>query len=170
MQDPRLTAAYQDFLRRTQGLTGHPLKMRLLSIANRPDADPFTRSLAQQRLDLLKGEERIEAMQAELKELRRVPTDTRYPGQPNKQAELAQRREELAKEIEVARGRLILLAQDPMFDARKKAVATFNEAAKAAERTDALKARVEQRKQAAEDAELDAVADRVIAGRSVAKD
>lgn len=82
---------------------------------------------------------------------------------------MALRREELEKNIHNEQGRLLLLAQDRMERAQREAIAAYEYAEATAARHAKVRERVEAKRAAREDAEIDAAADLVLAGLDVSR-
>jgi hypothetical protein len=161
----RLNAAYREWQRLLKGTPEHVLQLRLTALSNKGagEIDPFIRALARRELDALRSRHAVSAAQAELATLRRIPDDTHFPGQPDRRALQAARKEELERTINYGLGQQLLLAQDPLMDARKEAIAAY-EAQEATEaRHREIVQRVAEKRAAMRDAELDAAANRVLA-------
>jgi hypothetical protein len=174
MTDPyrkRLNDAYNEFQRKMRGLSDRTLHLRLTALANKgPDeVDPFIRALARRELEHIAAKASVAGAQAELKQLRRIPDDTHFPGQPDKRAKMALRKDELEQDIAGQTARLLSIASDPMLSAREEAIAAYRREEAATARRKEIMGRVAAKKAAAAEAELDDAAERVLTGQAVDK-
>ena len=163
----RLNAAYADFQRQTRGLSDRVLHLRLIALANKGpgETDPFLTALARRELEAREARSTVAGAQEELQQLRRIPDGVHYPGQPDKKAQLALRKDQLEQDIAGQTARLVSIAQDPMLKAREEAIAVYREQEAAAEKLRAVRELADAKQAAAEAAELDAAAERVLKGR-----
>jgi hypothetical protein len=167
----RLNDAYGEYQRLIRGLSERTLKLRLTALANKGDSeiDPFIRALARRELEAMDAQAKLASAQEELKSIRSVPEDMHFPGQPDKRALMALRKQELEQSVAGQMARAVGIAGDPMLRAREEAIKVYQAQEAEAARLAAVYGRVAEKKAAMADAELDAAADRILAGQSVDK-
>jgi hypothetical protein len=165
--EARLRAARQKFVADMKRLTPKQQMARAAVIANGiRQSDPYQRALAQQMIDVAKGNERIEAAKAEIADIEAQVNRGGYrPKDPDWRGRLLTRREDLETEIQTNMMRQMTIAEDDLASAKRKAIREFRQRATREDRQQRIAEAVERKTAEAEQAAIEARADEIVKGR-----
>jgi hypothetical protein len=129
-------------------------------------ADPLTRALAEQFVKFERIRDGITAKEKQIEEIERdVATGGYRPRDPEWKGRALTRKADLETEIKMDHARAFALREDPLRKPEREAVEQFRAEQAAAARNERINEAVARKTAEAEQADIDALADRIVSGR-----
>ena len=129
-------------------------------------ADPLTRALAQQLVDVEKVRSAITAKERELAQIEQeVAQGGHRPRDPDWKGRLLARKSDLERGIKIDHAHGLALMEDPLTSAEREAAELFREQRAAAAKTQRIQEAVARKTAEADEADIDALADSIVSAR-----
>jgi hypothetical protein len=132
-------------------------------------SDPLTRALAQQVVDFEGIRDRIDSTQKEIEEIDRdVATGGYRPRDPDWKGRALTRKADLERELKMEHARALDLREDPLSRAEAEFAEHFRAERAAEVRNARIRDAVARKEAEADQADIDALADRIVSGGRIA--